>query len=83
MRPGGNRPGPAEVWARFDQAVDQLGLAMAEHSVPGEQQALEEVSLVLHEIVDALLEQEGKQWPPAVEEPESNGDEGAGEGDEG
>jgi hypothetical protein len=28
---------------------------MAEHSVPAEQQALEAVSLILHEIVDALL----------------------------
>jgi hypothetical protein len=59
LRPGANRPGPAELWARFDQAVDELGRAMAEHSVPAEQQALEAVSLVLHEIVDALLEHDG------------------------
>ena len=36
---------------------------------PAEQHALEEVSLVLHEIVDALLEQEGRQWPVPIEEP--------------
>ncbi len=59
LRPGANRPGPAELWARFDQAVDELARAMAEHSVPAEQFALEAVSLVLHEIVDALLEQDG------------------------
>lgn len=59
LRPGANRPGPAELWARFDQAVDELARAMAEHSVPGEQRALESLSLVLHEIVDALLERDG------------------------
>lgn len=68
LRPGANRPGPAELWARFDQAVDQLARAMAEHSVPAEQLALESVSLALHEIVDALLERDGY--------------EAAGEGDE-
>lgn len=56
LRPGGNRPGPAELWARFDRAVDVLGRAMTERSVPAEQEALEEISLVLHEIVDALAE---------------------------
>jgi excisionase family DNA binding protein len=61
LRPGANRPGPAELWARFDQAIDELGRGMAEHSVPAEQRALESVSLVLHEIVDALLEQRGNE----------------------
>jgi excisionase family DNA binding protein len=59
LRPGANRPGPAELWARFDQAVDELARAMEEHSVPAEQHALESVSLALHEIVDALLERDG------------------------
>ncbi len=83
LRSGANRPGPAELWARFDRAVDELARAMGEHSVPGEQSALEDVSLVLHEIVDALLDQEDRQWPPPVGEPERGGDEGAGETDEG
>jgi excisionase family DNA binding protein len=69
LRPGANRPGPAELWATFDQAVDELGRAMAEHSVPAEQHALESLSVVLHEIVEALLERDGY--------------EAAGEGDEG
>ena len=56
LRPGGNRPGPAGLWARFDQAVDALGRAMAERSVPAEQEALEAISLALHEIVEALAE---------------------------
>lgn len=83
LRPGANRPGPAELWARFDRAVDELGRAMSEHSVPAEQQALEEVSLALHEVVDALLEQEGGQWPPAPEdEPPDTGSDVGGERDD-
>lgn len=73
LRPGAIRTGPAELWARFDRAVEQLGLAMAEHSMPAEQVALEEVSLVLHEIIDALLEAEGRQWPPGEEAGEDGG----------
>jgi excisionase family DNA binding protein len=76
LRPGANRPGPAELWARFDRAVEQLGLAMSEHSAPAEQIALEEVSLVLHEIVDALLEAEGREWPPP-DEGQQDGRDGA------
>lgn len=82
LRPGAIRPGPAELWARFDRAVEQLALAMAEHSMPAEQLALEEVSLVLHEIIDALLEAEGRQWPPADETEERPGAAGA-DADEG
>ena len=70
LRSGGNRPGPAVLWVRFDRAVDELGRAMAEHSVPAERQALEEVSLVLHDVFEALLEQEGRQWPPSPDEPD-------------
>jgi hypothetical protein len=83
LRPSGNRPGPAELWARFDQAVEELGRAMEEHSVPAEQLALEAVALVLHEIVDALLESEGQQWPPSIEEADSGGADEAREPDEG
>jgi hypothetical protein len=72
LRPGGNRPGPAKLWARFDGAVDELGRAMAEHSMPAEAQALEKVSLALHEIVDALLAPEGREWPPEPHEPEDS-----------
>lgn len=72
LRPGGNRPGPAELWAQFDGAVDELGRAMAEHSVPAEQEALEKISLILHEIVEALLGAEGRQWPPGPDEPEAS-----------
>jgi uncharacterized protein YecA (UPF0149 family) len=56
---------------------------MEEHSVPAEQSSLEAVSLVLHEIVDAVLEQEDSRRPAPVEEPGRRGDEGARETDEG
>lgn len=82
LRPGANRPGPAELWARLDQAVDQLGRAMLERSVSAEYSALEAVSLVLHEIVDALLEHDGHTWPPSLHELDNGGAEGTGEGDE-
>jgi excisionase family DNA binding protein len=55
LRPGGSRLGPAELWATFDAAVEQLGAAMQEHAAPAEQLVLEQLSLVLHEIADALL----------------------------
>jgi len=28
LRPGGERPGPPELWAVFDSAVGRLGVAM-------------------------------------------------------
>jgi len=62
----------AQLWVRSDRAVEELGRAMAEHSVPAERQALEDVSLVLHDIVDALLEQEGRQWPPTRDQPDAS-----------
>jgi excisionase family DNA binding protein len=81
LRPGGSRPGPAELWTRFDQAVDELGRAMAERSVPAEQEALEAISLVLHEIVDALAEQL-RQVRQLLREDEDDGGERAGGTDE-
>jgi excisionase family DNA binding protein len=58
LRPGGSRPGPAGLWATLDATVEQLGVAMEEHSAPAEQLALEQLSLILHEIADALLAHE-------------------------
>lgn len=76
LRPGANRRGPAELWARFDQAVDELGRAMGEHSVPAEQSALEAVSLVLHEIADVLLERDGRESAGEGDEERSSGSPG-------
>jgi hypothetical protein len=30
LRPGGNRPGPADLWAQFNVAVERLGASLAE-----------------------------------------------------
>ena len=50
LRPGGNRPGPPELWAEFDEAVSQLGLAMEGTSVAAVQAASEQLALVMHEL---------------------------------
>jgi excisionase family DNA binding protein len=63
LRPGGNRPGPPALWARFDGTVEQLAAAMESHSVSAEQLALEQLSLVMHEIADALLDRDVSPWP--------------------
>ena len=56
LRPGANRPGPDDLWLKFDGIVQALSDAMESHSALGELEALEQLSLVLHEIVDALVE---------------------------
>jgi excisionase family DNA binding protein len=68
LRPGGSRPGPTALWARFDATVEQVGRAMEEHSVPAEQLALEQLSLVLHEIADALLANDVDPAPAGAED---------------
>jgi hypothetical protein len=82
LRPGGNRPGPAALWARVDTAVEQLSGAMESHSSLAEQHALEELSLVLHEIADALTDRSVYPWPEDWEretDEVANGPSGGGE----
>lgn len=67
LRPAGNRPGPSAVWAQFDPAVEELGAAMESRSVPAEQLALERLSLVMHEIADALEGRGVYPWPGPTE----------------
>lgn len=57
LRPGGNRPGPSDLWVTFDATVGQLNDAMEAHSAPAEQAALEALSLVLHEIAEAIVDE--------------------------
>lgn len=56
LRPGANRPGPDDLWVKFDAIVQALSVAMESHSALAELEALEQLSLILHEIVDALVE---------------------------
>jgi hypothetical protein len=82
LRPGGNRPGPAELWTRFDQAVEQLVVAQEGGSVKGTRKALEHLSLVMHELADAVeqLKTPFERWPeptvgPPTVQPERKRDE--------
>jgi len=54
LRPGGNRPGPTTLWKRFDAAVAQVGKALAGSEVAALQRAMEKLSIVMHELADAL-----------------------------
>lgn len=60
LRPGGNRPGPAKLWAAFDRRVDRLGVAMKDGTAGEIRPALEDVSLALHDIADALERYRGR-----------------------
>ena len=60
LRPGGNRPGPADLWAAFDTAVERLGSAIAEGRAGVLQRALEELSVALHEIIESLDRYRGR-----------------------
>lgn len=68
LRPGANRPGPVTLWARLDATVDELQAAMESQSVPAEQYSLEQLSLVLQEIADALLDRDVYPWPEEWDE---------------
>ena len=76
LRPGGNRPGPAKLWAEFDRRVDRLAVAMSDGAAGAIRLALEDVSLALHDIADALERFRGRygNW---VEPPPRNATEGA------
>lgn len=60
LRPGGNRPGPATLWTEFDRRVDRLGAAMKDGTAGAIRRALDDVSLVLHDIADALERYRGR-----------------------
>jgi len=59
LRPGANRPGPPELWAEFDVAVSQLGLAMEGTSVAAVQALTEQLALVMHELAVAVEKYRG------------------------
>ena len=62
LAPGANRPGPDALWTDFDAAVSQLDTAMRAHVMKDEQAALEQVTVAIHDIADAL-EEAGYPWP--------------------
>lgn len=68
LRPGANRPGPAELWTHFDATVEELGSALAEARASRLRCALEDLSVALHEIVDSLTRYRGRygNWQQAT-----------------
>ena len=64
LRPGANRPGPAELWTRFDETVATLGDALEQARAGVLRKALEELSLALHNIAGELQRFRGRygEW---------------------
>ncbi len=54
LRAGANRPGPAELWTRFDAAAQGLGDATRQTDVQVVARAFATLSEVMHEIADHL-----------------------------
>jgi excisionase family DNA binding protein len=80
LRPGGNRPGPVDLWAQFDSAVSQLGIAMETGKAGLIGRSLETLSVALHDIADSLDRYRGHygEWvgdPAAYEADENTDDE--------
>lgn len=55
LRPGGNRPGPAELWDEFDRAVQRLAIAQEGAEMYGVAWAYRGLGEALHAIADALI----------------------------
>jgi hypothetical protein len=60
LRPGGNRPGPADLWQRFDTAVERLGVAMEGVAVSAVSRAFAQLADVAHELADELERARGR-----------------------
>ena len=74
LRPGGNRPGPPELWDRFDAVVERLDRALIGARAGAVRRALEELSVALHDIADSLQRLRGRhgEWrDPTLEEHEA------------
>jgi excisionase family DNA binding protein len=60
LRPGGARPGPSDLWARFDGQVEQLSEATKIGTAVAQRRALEDLSVILYNVADAL---DGRREP--------------------
>jgi len=65
LRPGANRPGPAELWEEFDRSVQRLGIALEGTLMYSVAWAYRGLAEVMHTIADVLLNEaddsEGQQ----------------------
>lgn len=55
LRPGANRPGPANLWEEFDRAVQRLGMAMEGSVMYVVAFQFRDLAVVMHTIADLLL----------------------------
>ena len=55
LRPGANRPGPANLWEEFDRAVQRLGIAMEGSVMYTVAWQYRDLAVVMHKIADLLL----------------------------
>jgi excisionase family DNA binding protein len=55
LRPGANRPGPAELWDEFDRAVQRLGIAMEGTLMYAVAFQYRDLAAGMHKIADLLL----------------------------
>jgi excisionase family DNA binding protein len=55
LRPGANRPGPAELWEEFERAVQRLGIAMEGTVMYVVAFQYRDLAVVMHKIADLLL----------------------------
>jgi excisionase family DNA binding protein len=54
LRPGGNRPGPSDLWTRFDEQVDRLAEATRVGTAVAQRGALEDLAAILYDIADEV-----------------------------
>ena len=57
LRPEANRPGPPELWAEFDRAVQSLGIAMEGGLMYNVAWQYRDLAAVMDEIANALLDE--------------------------
>jgi hypothetical protein len=60
LRPGANRPRARELWAEFDSAVSQLGIATQSGEAGVIRRSLEDLSVTLHDTVESLDQYRGR-----------------------
>jgi len=57
LRADANRPGPPELWQRFDASVRSLGVALEGYSLPVIARAFGDLSETAHAIADTIEQQ--------------------------
>ncbi|MGH2870920.1 MAG: hypothetical protein ACRDL5_00450 [Solirubrobacteraceae bacterium] len=61
LRPGTGRPGPADLWERFDEYVAAYNAAVAGASAGAVADGADAIAEVLEQIADAVATERGKQ----------------------